>query len=189
MTNFYLIFANYIFLQSAKPVIKYIFASRLSLIRSSYTCVALAEYSGNCSNVFYWVYFCFPHDIILKEDGNNIKCKQTPCHSRPSKPILKILSIYRKNILGKQPSLAICSEYVFRLLHAPKIQIFSTKLNMMVKVVKLFAGVRKHLCRSLFFNKVSHLQTKERLLHRCFTNYFRTPFLQNIYVLLLPFAR
>ena len=22
--------------------------------------------------------FCFLHDIILKEDGNNIKCKQTP---------------------------------------------------------------------------------------------------------------
>ena len=145
------------------------------------------------------MYFCFPHDIILKEDGNNIKCKQTPCHSRPSKPILKILSIYRKNILGKQPSLAICSKYVFRLLHAPKIQIFSTKLNMMVKVVKLFAGVLwkrcsdnfigKHLCRSVFFNKVSHLQTKKGLLHRCFTNYFRTLFQQNIYVLLLPFVR
>ena len=145
------------------------------------------------------MYFCFPHDIILKEDGNNIKCKQTPCHSRPSKPILKILSIYRKNILGKQPSLAICSKYVFRLLHAPKIQIFSTKLNTMVKVVKLLAGVLlkrcsdnfigKHLRRSIFFNKVSHLLTKERLLHRCFTNYFRTLFLQNIYVLLLPFVR
>ena len=139
------------------------------------------------------MYFCFPHDIILKEDGNNIKCKQTPCHSRPSKPILKILSIYRKNILGKQPSLAICSKYVFRLLHAPKSQISSTKLNMMVKVVKLFTVfyekaalmnfTRKHLYGSLFFNKVSRIQAKKRPMHRClpvsFTEYFRTLFLQN----------
>ena len=33
---------------------------------------------ASCSNVFYWPYFCFLHDIILKEDGNDIKCKQTP---------------------------------------------------------------------------------------------------------------
>ena len=62
-------------------------------------------------------------------------------HTRLSKPILKILSIYRKKILGKQLSQAICSKYVFRLPHATKFQAFSTKLNMMVKVVKLFIGV------------------------------------------------
>ena len=55
-------------------------------------------------------------------------------HSRLSKPILKI-------ILGKQLSQAICSKYVFRLLQAPIFQIFSKKLNLMVKVVKLFTGV------------------------------------------------
>ena len=56
------------------------------------------------------------------------------CHSRLHKTILKILSIYRKNILGKQLSQAICFKYVFRLLHAPNFQTFSTKTNMMVKV-------------------------------------------------------
>ena len=43
--------------------------------------------------------------------------------------------------------------------------------------------IGKHLYGSLFFNKVSCLQAKERLLHRCFpvsfTEYFRTIFLQN----------
>ena len=57
------------------------------------------------------------------------------CHSRLSEPILKILSIYRKNILGKQLSLAIFPKYFFRLLHAPKFQILSTKLNMTVIAV------------------------------------------------------
>ena len=77
-------------------------------------------------------------------------------------------------------------QYLFRLLHAPKFQIFSIKLNM-VKVVELFAGVprkaalmnfiRKHICKSIFFNKVLRLQAKERLLHRrfpvSFSKYFR----------------
>ena len=121
------------------------------------------------------------------------------CFSRLSKPVLKILSISRKSILGKQLSLAIYSKYIFRLLHAPKFHIFSTKLNKIVKVVKLFAGllwkrcsdnfIGKHLCRSLFFNNVSRLQTKEKLMHRCFyvsfTKYFRTLFLQNSSVWLL----
>ena len=79
--------------------------------------------------------------------------------------------------------------------HAPKFQVFSTKLNMLVKVVKLFTGVffekvvlmnliGKHLRGSLFLNKVSRLQAKERLLDRCFpvsfTKYFLMLFLQNI---------
>ena len=55
------------------------------------------------------------------------------CHSRVNQPILKILLIYRKISLGKQLSQAL---YVFKLLHAPKFQIFSTKL---VKVVKMFS--------------------------------------------------
>ena len=69
-------------------------------------------------------------------------------------------------------------------------KIFSTKLNMIVKVVKLFTGVLwkrysnnfigKHLYRSLFFKKVSRIQAKERLQHRSFpvsfTKYFRMLF-------------
>ena len=98
--------------------------------------------------------------------------------SRLSKPILKILSIYRKNILGKQLSQAICPKYFFRLLDAPKFQIFPKNLNTMVKVVKLFTGVlwkscsdefyRKTFMRSLFLNNVLRLQAKERLLTRVF---------------------
>ena len=97
------------------------------------------------------------------------------------------------SILGKQLSQAMFSKYVFRLLHAPKSQISFTKLNMMVKVVKLFTVfyekaalmnfTRKHLYGSLFFNKVSRIQAKKRPMHRClpvsFTEYFRTLFLQN----------
>ena len=45
----------------------------------------------------------------------------------------------------------------------------------------------KHLCQSLFFNKITGLRTatllKKRLLHRCFpvnfAKFLRTPFLQN----------
>ena len=107
-----------------------------------------------------------------------ISASNPHCHSWLSKPILKILSICRKIFLGKQLSQAVCSEYVFRLLHAPKFQVFSTKLNTMVKVVKLFTGVlwkscsdefyRKTFMRSLFLNNVLRLQAKERLLTRVF---------------------
>ena len=45
------------------------------------------------------------------------------------KTILKILSTYRKNILGKQLSQAICSKYVFRLFHAPNFQAFFYKIK------------------------------------------------------------
>ena len=42
---------------------------------------------------------------------------------------------------------------------------------------------RKHICRSLSFNKVIHLQPKEKLLQRCFpvsfAKCFRTVFFQN----------
>ena len=66
---------------------------------------------------------------------------------------------------------------------------YSTKLNMMVKVIKLFTGVLgkrspddfigKHLCRTISLNKVSPLHAKQRLMHmrRCFpvsfTKYFK----------------
>ena len=73
--------------------------------------------------------------------GIIIKASDFYCHSRLSKPILKILAISRKNILRKQLPQAICSKYVSRLLHAPKFQLISTKLNMMLKVGKLFTGI------------------------------------------------
>ena len=124
--------------------------------------------------------FDFFMTLFLKKMGIMSSASKRHCHSRLSKTILKILSIYRKNISWKQVSQAICSKYLFRLLHATKFQIFSIKLYM-VKVVELFTGVlwksrpdefyRKHLYRNLFFDK-------ERLLHRffsvSFTKYFTT---------------
>ena len=104
--------------------------------------------------------FVFSMTLFLKKMEIILKASKAQCHSRPNEPIFKILSIYRKNILGKQLSLATCSKYVSRLLHAPNFQIFSTKLNMMVKVFKLFTDVLckrcsdsfvgKHLCRWFF---------------------------------------
>ena len=100
-----------------------------------------------------------------------ISASKPHCHSRLSKPLLKILSIYRKNILGKQLSRATCFKYVLRMPCAPKTQVFSTKLNMMIKVVKLFTGVlwkscsdklyRKHLRGSLFLKKFYAYRLKE----------------------------
>ena len=43
------------------------------------------------------------------------------CHCRANKPILKIQSIHRKNILGKQLSQAICLKYVFEIDSCTKI--------------------------------------------------------------------
>ena len=74
-------------------------------------------------------------------------------HSSLRKPILKILSVYRKNILEKRLSQAICSKYVFKLPHAPKFQVFSTKLNMMAKVIKLFTGVLEKAALMNFIEK------------------------------------
>ena len=139
--------------------------------------------------MFLWsLFLVFCMTLFLKKMGIILSESKPHYHSRLSKPILKIQSIYRKNILRKQ--LSQCSRYVFRLLHAPKFQIFSTKLNLMVRVVKLFTRVLwkscsdefywKKLCWSLFFNNVSHLQAKGRLLLKCspvsFTKYFRTLF-------------
>ena len=85
--------------------------------------------------------FVFFMTLFLKKMGIIFSASKPHDHSRLSKPILKIQSIYRKNTLGKQLFQAICSRCAFRLLHAPKFQIFSTKLNLTVKVVKLFTDV------------------------------------------------
>ena len=84
--------------------------------------------------------FVFIMTLIWKKMGIILSASKPNCHSRLTKPVLKILSIYRKNILGKQLPQAMCSKYIFRLLHARESQIFSTKLNM-VEVVKLFISV------------------------------------------------
>ena len=73
--------------------------------------------------------FVFFMTLFLKKMGIVISASNPHCHSRLSKPIL---SVYRKNILGKQLSQIVCSKYFFRLLHAPIFQVFSTKLNTMV---------------------------------------------------------
>ena len=104
--------------------------------------VSLSEYSGQLFKCFSLrVFYVFFMTLFLKKIGITLSASKPHYHSRINKPILKIQYIYRKNILGKQLSQAICSRYVFRLLHAPKFQIIFTKLNLMVKVVKLFTGV------------------------------------------------
>ena len=91
--------------------------------------------------------------LFLKKIGIIFTARKPHYHSRLSKPILKIQSIYRKGILGKQLSQALCSRHFFRLLHAPKFQTFSTKLNLMVKVVKLFTCVLWKSCSDKFYRQ------------------------------------
>ena len=83
--------------------------------------------------IFIKCIFVFCIILFLKKMGI-FSAGKPHCHSRPNKPILKSLPIYRKNIFGKQLTQILCSKYGFRLLHG-------SKLNMMVKVVKLFKGV------------------------------------------------
>ena len=97
--------------------------------------------------------FVFFMTLFLKKIGIIFSASKPYHHSRCSKPILKIQSIYRKNILGKEFSQPICCRYVFSLLHTPKFQIFSTKLNLMVKVIKLFTGVLWKSCSDKFCRK------------------------------------
>ena len=119
--------------------------------------------------------------IFLKKMGIILSDRKPHSRSRHSKLILKIQFIRKKNILGKQLSQAICSKYVFRLLHAPKFQTLSTKLNLMVKSCQTVhrCSVKKPM-QEFLFNEVSHLQDKERFQHKCFpvsfTKYFRTLF-------------
>ena len=103
----------------------------------------LAEYFGwilcRCdshSNVFFIErIFVFFMTLFLEKIGT-LSARKRHCHSGLLKPILKILQIYRKNILEKQLSWVIGSKNVFRLLHAPRFQMVSRKLNMMIKVVR-----------------------------------------------------
>ena len=83
-------------------------------------------------------------------------------------------------------------EYHYHLFRSSRLEVFCKK-----GVLKNFAKfARKHLCQSLFFNKVSGLRSatllKTRVWHRCFlvnfAKFLRTPFLtERLWWLLLPF--
>ena len=72
----------------------------------------------------------------------------------------------------------------YKLLHRSSHQRCSVRKGILRNFAK-FTG--KHLCQSLFFNKVAGLSPatllKKRLWHRCFpvnfAKFLRTPFLQN----------
>ena len=154
VTNFYLKFANYIFLQSVKPVtqLKYLLRDCFWSVTVMFVLLCLNTVAA-VQIFFIECIFVFLIWLFLKKVGIIISASKPHCHSRFSTPILKIQSIYGKNILGKQLPEAICSKYVFRLLHAPKSQVFSTKLDMMVKVIKLFTGVLWKSCSGEFYRK------------------------------------
>ena len=98
-------------------------------------------------------------------------------------------------ILEKQLSQTICSKYVFTLLHAQDFQIFSKKLNMMVKVVKLFTEVLWRSCADAFYRKTpirslksyrikfDAFRLRKRLLYKVFScefyQIFQNPFFAN----------
>ena len=112
--------------------------------------------------------FVFFETLFLKM-GIISSASKPHCHSRLSKSVLKILSTYRNCILGKQLSQKFALN--FRLFHTPESQISSTKLNMMIKIVKLFTAVlwkscshefyRKKPMQESLFNKVSRLRAKK----------------------------
>ena len=103
--------------------------------------------------------------LFLKKIGIILSASKPHFYSRLSDPILKIQSIYRENILGKQLSQARCFKYVFRLLHVPKFQIFSTKISWsklpncsqvfyekaaLILQGNTYAGVKKPSCKCVF---------------------------------------
>ena len=154
MTNFYLRFANYLFLQSVEPVIwvKYLLHDYFWSGAALYVLLWLNTVAG-IQMLFIECNFIFFMTLFLKKIGIILSAGKYHSHSRHSEPILKILSIYQKGILEKQLFQAICSKYVFRLLHAPKFQILSAKLNMMLIAVKLFTGLLWKSCSDELFWK------------------------------------
>ena len=73
--------------------------------------------------------FVFFMTLFLKRMGIIFSASRPHCHSRPNKPILKIQSIHRKNILGKQLSQAICLKYAFEIDLCTKISNIFYKIN------------------------------------------------------------
>ena len=111
MTNFYLRFASYIFLQSVKPVIlvRYLLHDYLTSGAAKYVSLGLNTVAA-VQMFFIERIFVFFVTLFLKKMGIILRASKFQCHLRLSQPILEILSIYRKSILGKQLSLAICSK-------------------------------------------------------------------------------
>ena len=142
---------SYIFLQSVESVIQvkyflhYYFWSR--------TVMYVLLWLNTAAAVEMFFIFVFFMKLFWKKMRIMLSASKPHFYSRLSKSILKILPIYRKNILGKQLSQAICPKYFFRLLDAPKFQIFPKNLNTMVKVVKLFTGVLWKSCSDEFYRK------------------------------------
>ena len=100
------------------------------------------------------------------------------CHFRLNKRILKILSIYRKNILGKYPLKTFSDCFMhqtFNIFHKIKNDDQSCQT---VHCSDEYYG--KTPMQESVFSKVSRIQAKERLLFRCFpvrfTKSFRTLF-------------
>ena len=77
VTKFYLRLANYIVLQSVKPVIKVKYLLHDYFWSGAAMYVSLWLNTGAAIQMFFIErIFVFFHDTILKEDGDNIKCKQ-----------------------------------------------------------------------------------------------------------------
>ena len=96
--------------------------------------------------------FVFFMALLIRKMGIILSASKLHCHFTLSKPTL-IYPFIDKNILGKHLSQAICFKYGFRLLHATKFQIFSTKLKRTVKVVKVFPRVLRKSCSDVFYRK------------------------------------
>ena len=108
------------------------------MIRTSHVCINLAECSGSCSNVFYCAYFF-------------------------NKPILKILSVYRKNILGKYALNTFSDWFMqqnFYIFYRIKYDGQSCQTVHRCSMT-LMNFIEKRLCRSLFLNKLSRMQAKK----------------------------
>ena len=108
--------------------------------------------------------------LFLKKMWIILSTSKPHCHSRLNKPALKILSICRRNTLWEQLSQAIR----FQIASCTRISNIFYKIKydgqscQTVHEKALINLIGKRQCRSLFFDKVSCLQAKERLLHRFF---------------------
>ena len=99
MASFYLRFANYIFLQSVKRVIQVKYLLHGYLLSGAAMYVTLWLNTAAAVQMFFIErIFVFFMTLFLKKMGLILSASKPQFHSRLSKPILEILSIYRKNI-------------------------------------------------------------------------------------------
>ena len=106
--------------------------------------------------------FVFFMTLFWKKMGIILSASKPNCHSRLSKPILKILFICRRTILGKQLSQAIRCKYFFQIASCTKIsniiykitydgQSCQTTHRCSMKKLLRWILQEKDLYRSLFF--------------------------------------